>query len=163
SLRFLILNQRRAEPIRKLDRAFRRVIRPRVNAARRCDKLIRSVNKYSVTHLKTTPPDPFDSRADVERRRIDDLPFEIARGRDQRGAFCGAGQLAFEADLPDKLDARRFDIGEINGVVDVALRVHVAPTDFDGLPILELVASNCLVRHKMADRKMADRKIGSGE
>ena len=74
----MILNQRRAEPIRKLDRAFRSVIYPRVHAARRCDKLIRSMNEYSVAHLKTAPPDSFDSRADVERRRVDDLPFEIA-------------------------------------------------------------------------------------
>src|SRR5262247_3748952 len=110
SLLFLVLSERGAEPIRKLDRLFRSVICPRVHAARRCDKLIRSMNEYSVAHLETAPPDPFDSRADVERRRVDDLPFEIARGRDQRGAFGVAGLLAFEAGLPDQLDARRFEV-----------------------------------------------------
>src|SRR5499426_2029825 len=107
------------------------------------------MNEYSVAHLKTAPPDPFDSRADVERRRVDDLPFEIARGGDQRGAFGVAGLLAFEAGLPDQLDARRFEVGEIDGVVDVALRVHIAPTDFDGFPVVELIACDCLVSHIM--------------
>src|SRR5262245_16761537 len=127
---------------------FRRVIYPRVRAARRRDELIRSVNEYSVARLETAPPNPFDARADVERRRIDYLPLEIARGRDQRGAFGVARLLAFEAGLPDQLDARRFEVGEIDGVVDVALRVHVAPTDFDGFPVFELVACDCLVGHR---------------
>ena len=89
----MISGERRAEPIRKLDRALGGVIYPRVHTARRGDKLIRVVNEYSVGSLETAASDPFDSRADVECRRVDDLPFEIARGRDQRGAFGVAGLL----------------------------------------------------------------------
>src|SRR5262249_51631439 len=116
-------------------------------AARQGDQLIRPVNEYSVAHLETAPPDSFHAHAHIQRSGIDDLPLEIARSRNQRGAFAFAGLLAFEAGLPDQLDARRFEVGEINRVVDVALRVHVAPAHFDGLPVVELVAHYGLIGH----------------
>src|SRR5262245_24851907 len=81
SLKF---RQRRAQLFGQFDGALDSVIDPRIHAACGCDQLIGAAQKKTVAHLKTAIADLFNSYADVDRRRVDDLAFEITRGRDQR-------------------------------------------------------------------------------
>jgi hypothetical protein len=108
------------------------------------------VKENAVDDFEAALADAVYAQTDIEFGGIDDLPFEVAGSVNQRRAFRRydwASLLAFVADLAQQLYARRLTINEINRVVDVALRVHIAPADFDGFPVLELVACDELSGH----------------
>ena len=80
-----------------------------------------------------------DADADIERRRVDDLLLEIARGRDERRAVRTT-DLAARPHLAEEFHPHRLTVGEIDGVVDVPLGVHIAPANVDLYPVSELIA-----------------------
>src|SRR5262249_50660179 len=100
----------------------------------------------------------YDFRPGPQRVRVLDRPAEPGLRRADDRADAGLGQVVPPADPAEVLDAGVLEVAEIDDVVDVGERVHVAPVD--GLVNYHFEVSEWVQPFQTRDTRHETRELG---